>query len=252
MTPYQQLLMLLSGSSGLSGQPNAGGMMASPMASPMAAPQASNQMRLTGGLNAGQKMAPSPQMQSQYGVGDDWDHGGKPGFYTGDPGDNGDNGHNGDTGGDGHRKGDDVPDLTALMQQWRNAVDQGPGGYTNAMRQNLGMGGSPYSLGNQSGMASFMDLFMGKNANRGNNNGGPGRDIGGPGSEGPGFRWLGGHNGGNGGGGNNGGGSMHPLQPISPLGPNIGRVPTPRDIGGPGSEGTGFRWLGGSNNGRQA
>jgi hypothetical protein len=137
------------------------------------------------------------------------------------------------------------------MQQWRNAVDQGPGGYTNAMRQNLGMGSSPYSLGNQSDMTSFMDLFMGKNANRGNNNGGPGRDIGGPGSEGPGFRWLGGHNGGNGGGNNNGGG-MHPLQPISPLGPNIGRVPTPRDIGGPGSEGPGFRWLGGSNNGRQA
>jgi hypothetical protein len=274
----QQLLMLLSGAQ--QGGLNGGQMQAT-------AP-AANQMRLSGGINtaanasansAAKQASPGDNTTTTTTTGDyvdPYDHGFNPGFDPHDPRTGGD-GKNDGKGGKGDPGKDDPnpePDLSDIMQQWRNAVDQGPSGYTNAMRQNLGMSTAPYNMGDRSGMASFMNLFMGNGGNNNGNHGNNGHNIGGPGSEGPGFRWMGDHNGNHGGidrggpgsegpgfrwrGGDNGGnggngggndGGMHPLMPARPLGPSIGHNTNPQYRGGPGSEGPGFRWMGDKNGG---
>jgi hypothetical protein len=273
MDPLQRLLMLLSGTSqnGMSGNPMTGGPM-------LGARTQADPMRLTGGINAGNAAAKSNATTGGQGTGDNttvspydsFEHGYNPDF---DPNTQSGGDGTGDGKGGNDGKGGDGPDLSLIMQQWRDAVDQGPSGYTNAMRANLGLGSPIVDFGDQSGMSRnrFMDLFMGGNFGRDNGRGGgfnreggPGSEgpgfhwlgdrgggpRGGPGSEGPGFRWRGGDNGGGGNGGHDGnGGAMHPIQPITPLGPNIGRDTNPQSRGGPGSEGPGFQWRGGGNNG---
>lgn len=191
MNPLQQLLMLLSGTSqgGLSGGLTGGQM------------QAPSQMRLSGGLNTSANNAGAgdtrlPTSYSSF----------ERGFNPGTDPDQIDKGDKGDGKGD---KGDREPELSQIMREWRNAVDQGPSGYTPAMRQNLGMNASPVNFNDRSGMASFMDLFMGNNFGQ---RGGNDRRRGGDGHEGPGFGWLGDQG--------------------------------DRRRGGDGHEGPGFRWLG--------